>query len=363
MLWLLFIPATPALVFMAQSYPGTTESVYSASLYPVIARLLPFQYLPYFSFAEVIFVAAPVTIIVVLIFFVIRLVRKKRDRLRRALEALQRFFIVAGVCYFLFYFLWGFNYYREPYGVIAGLQEVPSTSGELYALCADLVGETNAARSKLPSADGGALAYDPSVFELQAMARLAYVKAKDDGIAGIVEAHGYAKPLLGSRLVSYTGITGIYFPFTAEPNFNNDVTAPSKGSSVCHEIAHRQGYAREDEANFIAYIVCTNSDDDYLRYSGYFLALRHAMDRLYGADRDAYRELRGLYSEEVAADISANRDYWRMFEGSVEERVTQINDSYLKTHNQDDGVQSYGRMVDLMLAQKRLADAAPAGSG
>jgi len=187
------------------------------------------------------------------------------------------------------------------------------------------------------------------------MGRLAYTKAQNDGIAGIVGVYGYAKSLLSSHIVSYTGISGVYFPYTGEPNFNNDVPAPSKGASVCHEMAHRQGFAREDEANFIAYIVCINSDDAYLRYSGYFLALRHAMDRLYEADRGAYRELHARYSEEVAADIKANSDYWRSFEGPVEERVTQMNDTYLKTNSQDDGVQSYGRMVDLMLAQKRLA--------
>jgi len=169
--------------------------------------------------------------------------------------------------------------------------------------------------------------------------------------------------LLSSRLISYTGIVGVYFPYTGEPNFNNDVPEPARGSSVCHETAHRQGFAREDEANFIAYLVCTNSGDDYLRYSGYFLALNHAMNRLYAADRGAYIELRAQYSEGVTADFKAKNAYWRMFEGIVEERVTQLNDDFLKSHNQSDGTQSYGRMVDLMLAQKRLADSSPPVSG
>ena len=38
------------------------------------------------------------------------------------------------------------------------------------------------------------------------------------------------------------------------------------------------------------------------------------------------------------------------FEGKVAEVSTQINDSYLKAHSQEDGVRTYGRMVDLMLA-------------
>jgi len=34
----------------------------------------------------------------------------------------------------------------------------------------------------------------------------------------------------------------------------------------------------------------------------------------------------------------------------VADASTQMNDRYLKAHSQEDGVRSYGRMVDLMLA-------------
>ena len=38
------------------------------------------------------------------------------------------------------------------------------------------------------------------------------------------------------------------------------------------------------------------------------------------------------------------------FEGKTAEVSTKVNDTYLKAHSQTDGVLSYGRMVDLMLA-------------
>ena len=356
MMWLLFIPFTLISVFIAEQNHEFIENVYSTSVFPAVAKLLPFQYMPYFSFFEVLLFSLPVILLFLLVIFIVSIVRKKKERLWRTLKLLQRILIIAGVCYFLFYFLWGYNYYRQPYSVIAGLPEMPSTKGELYALCSDLVDEANIAREKLLSNDDGTLAYEPTISELQTMANLAYEKAKNDDIPGIIDVKGYAKPLASSRLISYTGIVGVYFPYTGEPNFNNDILSPSKGGTICHEMAHRQGFAREDEANFLAYVICTNSENDYLRYAGYFLALDHAMNRLYGADRDAYRELRDLYCDGLAADMSAKRAYWKQFEGSLEERVTQLNDDFLKTHNLSDGVQSYGRMVDLMLAQKRLED-------
>ena len=355
MLWLLFIPATFILIYLADNNPAIVESVFSASVFPAAAKILPFQYLPYFSVFELLLFGGPVVLVIFFVRFLIRLVRVKENRLQRVLRLVQRVLIVLAVGLFLFNFLWGFNYYRQPYSKIAGLPVQPSTSDELYALCEDLVRDTNAARSKLQSNDDGTLLTRPAISELNAMARRAYDKAFEDGVAGVIGVKCYAKPLLSSYLFSYMGIAGVYFPYTAEPNFNNHVKEPARGSIICHEIAHRQGFAREDEADFLAYAVCVNSDEPYLNYAGYFMALNHAMGRLYSENRDAYSMLKQTYSREVLADIEAKQEYWRMFEGPLEERITNINDSYLKAQSQEDGVKSYSRMIDLMLAQKRLA--------
>ena len=49
-------------------------------------------------------------------------------------------------------------------------------------------------------------------------------------------------------------------------------------------------------------------------------------------------------------DLQENNDYWDQYEGKVAEVSNQVNDTYLKINDQKDGVQSYGRVVDLMLA-------------
>ncbi len=46
-------------------------------------------------------------------------------------------------------------------------------------------------------------------------------------------------------------------------------------------------------------------------------------------------------------------DYWKNFDTKVAKISNNINDAYLKANNQDDGVKSYGRMVDLLLAYYR----------
>ena len=50
-------------------------------------------------------------------------------------------------------------------------------------------------------------------------------------------------------------------------------------------MAHQRGIAREDEANFIAFLVCMASDDPYIRYSGYLEVYEYVASSLYSDDR------------------------------------------------------------------------------
>ena len=62
-----------------------------------------------------------------------------------------------------------------------------------------------------------------------------------------------------------------------------------------------------------------------------------------------------MLSPKAAQDLKWNNQFWDQYDGKVAEASTQLNDRYLKAHSQEDGVRSYGRMVDLMLAYYREA--------
>ena len=115
---------------------------------------------------------------------------------------------------------------------------------------------------------------------------------------------------------------------------------------------------REDEANYIAYRACMASDSLDLQYSGVMLALIHTGNALYGKDAEKYYAVyREHYSEAVSRDLIANNEYWDQFEKpivgetSVADIAEKVNDTYLKINDQSDGTQSYGRVVDLLLAE------------
>ena len=128
------------------------------------------------------------------------------------------------------------------------------------------------------------------------------------------------KPVLFSELMSYADIAGMYFPFTVESNINTDGPFFTIPATMGHEMAHQCGFMREDEANFIGYLACKDATDPLTRYSGYSLAYDYALSAL---------------------------------EGPVAEASNAANNAYLKANQQQDGTRSYGRMVDLLLAEAR----------
>ena len=159
--------------------------------------------------------------------------------------------------------------------------------------------------------------------------------------------------------MSQMNLTGIYFPFSMEANYNNDCYKAKLPCTVCHELAHTRGYIQEDEATFIAVLACIRSDDAYYRYAGCLTALTYVRNKIFDyADDEKKAEFDSRISDKVWADIDANREYWDSVKEKEDtvfdtETVSKLSsdfvDSNLKLNGVEDGSKSYGRMVDLML--------------
>lgn len=82
-----------------------------------------------------------------------------------------------------------------------------------------------------------------------------------------------AKELLFTPLYSANQIASIYSPFTGELCINPDYPEVFIPMQVAKTIAMQRGYTDDGDAEFIAFLVCTQySDDEYINYSGYFNA-------------------------------------------------------------------------------------------
>jgi hypothetical protein len=126
--------------------------------------------------------------------------------------------------------------------------------------------------------------------------------------------------------------------------------------AALHEVAHERGFAREDEANYLAVKVGTNSGDRELAYSAALMAFLHLRGSLNAADFARGLNLSLETDAAVRRDLKAIQQFWAVPSKAVQavrEVSSAVNDTYLKVQGQSQGVRSYGRMVDLLLAERR----------
>ena len=158
------------------------------------------------------------------------------------------------------------------------------------------------------------------------------------------------KPVRFSTVMSDLGITGIYSFFTGESNINVEYPDYTLPFTAAHELAHQRGIAREDEANFVAFLVCIYSDDAYIRYSGYLNMYEYLASALYRADPDLYGETLELLPPSAIADIRASDEVYLKHKDSPLGRINErLNDAYLKA-NGTEGIVSYGYVTRLAIA-------------
>ncbi len=329
--------------------PASIEMYYSRGIYPsIIGFLNRISGLIPFSLFEAVLHSLLLTLFGGLIILGWRLFFKQQEECRRLTESLLSFLSVSLGFVILFNVLWGFNYHRLPLAEQMGIRMTMHSGSELSALCTDLITEANALSLTVERDAGGVMI--PHAGANGVLNRtVAGFLSTNGSLPLFKDRFANPKPVWNSTAMSYAGIAGVYSPFTGEANVNMLLPAAMLPATAMHEMAHVYGYAREDEANFIAWLTCRFHPDPDFRYSGSLLGLIYGMDALYTVDPDEYQRLKKDYSDGVKSDLAANNDFWKLYEGPVERVHEKVNDRYLKANGQTDGVASYGRMVDLLL--------------
>lgn len=329
------------------AFPGFVENVYSVAVFRWIS--MPIAYITAifpFSLTELsLYLAVPGLVIIVLL--IIHGFKQSTGRTRALFQYLKRIGWTVSILYLVFMLLLGFNYTRLPLSESMGIEVKPRSSEDLEEVCYILLDRVNTLRESRSEKDGVMMLRNGVSAALK-QGYLGY-DAVEDVYPVLTGPSVRAKGVLSSHLWSYTGITGMYFPFYVEANVNIDVPEYSIPNTIMHELAHLRGFAREDEAEFAAFITGINHPDRDFKYSSYLNAFVYASNSLYGADKEAYDKLRLQISEMVLNDLRAGGEYWKQFEGPVREVSNTVNNAYLQSNMQQDGVKSYGRVVDLIL--------------
>ena len=162
------------------------------------------------------------------------------------------------------------------------------------------------------------------------------------------------KPIMLSEPMSYSHITGIYTFFTGEANINVNFPDYTIPYTAAHELAHQRGIAREDEANFVAFLVCMESDDPYIRYSAYLNTYEYVLSALSSADRELYRQSYSQLPQQVILEENAYSKFYDKYRKNVVADVSNsVNNAYLQSQGAQEGTKSYNLVVDLAVAYYR----------
>ncbi len=169
----------------------------------------------------------------------------------------------------------------------------------------------------------------------------------------------YPKPLATSDFFSQQYMCGYYFPFSMEANYNDTMYIMNKHATMCHELAHLRGYIFEDEANFISYLACINSDNPMIQYSGYLSVLNYLDNDYYkavGKDWERYIIQPRILEQVHEDNVFLTQEEWDRIEEKAlldTETVDEVSDTFtetvLKVNGVSDGMISYSRVVKLLL--------------
>ncbi len=333
---------------MAMS-PDFTEHVYSQGIYryimqpvSIITGLFPF------SVAELALVFIVAYTPVRMVCIAIKAVRKSDWHI--LLRFIANVVLVGSLWFFIQVMVWNINYERLPFSDLAGIDVKESSVIDLEALCRYLVDKTNELREQVEEDNRGIMTVNGGYRSIFKRAQTGF-DAIEDKYPFLGGRYGPPKPVLLSRLMSHSNIIGIYSCLTGEANIDVDIPMMEIASTTLHEMAHQRGFAREDEANYISYVACMAHPDVDFKYSGIVMALQYSMNALYSESPDRYFDVAKNYGPGYLRDLEDERAYWKQFQGVTKKVADKMNDTYLKLNGETDGVKSYGRMVDLLIAE------------
>lgn len=330
--------------YLAASSPFLTEKWYTTGLYPLVRALLDHTLLllPF---------PALYLLLVFLIFLGYRTVQKllKVENRKQGLFLLSRVVLnFLGVLIFSFLSLWAYNYYRIPLYQKLKLNPSPLSIGLLIGEMESTQRSLQILRDKVQS-DSANWADVPD-FAIQS----AWIRKEMKAMLREWEHGGEGSPVVKQFYPEGTlrklGIFGIYFPFTGEAYLDPSLHPLEKGFTMSHELAHGFGITDEGEANFMAWLVCSQSSMPFFQYAAAMKLFRYQLNDLYRMNKPRYKDFVAQIPEPIKKDIREIQESNRAIVPFSSELSRRSNDLYLKSQGVKAGVKSYAQLPMLVYA-------------
>ena len=338
----LFLGIQILLMRWIESNPEFVENYYSNGIYIYISSLLRIflGWIP-FSIGDL--------LILFFVLYALRFIYKLfKNRFKNFIPKLLGVTAFVSVLYFCFYLFWGLNYYREPLSKNLGYETTKYSNEQLINLSNHLVLKLNETHIKITKSDSLQVLNPYSQTEMYNLARNGYDNLAED-FPQFKYQYGTAKSSLMSLIQSYNGTSGYLNPLTGEAQVNSRIPKTGYPTTTCHEMAHQIGFAAENEANFVGFLASLYNDDIYFKYASYRMATRYAIFELYKRDPEKYWEVYKTIHSGIIKDFRASSNFWKAYENPFEPIVKKGYNAYLKSNKQQQGVDSYNYVVDLLI--------------
>lgn len=324
--------ATYGITQLAHKYPSFTEQWYSQGVYPFIAKLLSSVSNSFpFSLDDIFYL---ILIIHLLLVFVL-MILKKIPFVRGGKTILN----ILGATYIFFYVLWGFNYFRQDLYQRLELKQQETNTEFFIQQLKTQIEITNQSWYPFENMD---------YYEIDGEIEKSYKSLAPPLKLKYPAGKRRAKEITLSNIFAKAGISGYYGPFFNEVHVNSLILPVEYPFVLAHEKAHQFGITNEAEANFYAWLVCTNSNSKQLQYSANLHILRYFLFQ--GYQLEEYPEIVKNLDKKVKQDLQCISENWKKLRNEkIDKAASKANDIYLKSNKIEKGIQSYRGVLKFIL--------------
>ena len=326
---LLLIPQILILSYFKNN-PRIVEEYYSEFIYQYIFKFYSMLFSGFsIAIGDLLVLLALISSIIYFIFF-----------FRFKINDFINVFAVISITIFLFYSLWGLNYFKTPLLSKFDLGEIKYES--LQTTLDRLIDDANEAHLLLGDEDSTLENLEFDKEEIMSELKLDNIKKFDK-----ISTTKFAKKSIIPKIFLYQGVSGYINPFTLEAIVVEEIPSIDFSITVLHEQAHQLGYAAEEDANFLAFISSINNQDPLIKYSGYVFGLSYLLNEIQINHNDDLSSFTDKINSGIIEDINSRRKFWQKYSNNIINSLQNVlYDFYLKSNNQKAGIASYSRIVN-----------------
>ena len=326
---LLLIPQVLILSYFKNN-PRIVEEYYSEFIYQYIFKFYSMLFSGFsIAVGDLLVLLALISSIIYFIFF-----------FRFKINDFINVFAVISITIFLFYSLWGLNYFKTPLLIKFDIGEIKYES--LQTTLDRLIDDANEAHLLLGDEDSTLENLEFDKEKIISELKLDNIKKFDK-----ISTTKFAKKSIIPKIFLYQGVSGYINPFTLEAIVVEEIPSIDFSITVLHEQAHQLGYAAEEDANFLAFISSINNQDPLIKYSGYVFGLSYLLNEIQINHNDDLSSFTDKINSGIIEDINSRRKFWQKYSNNIINSLQNVlYDFYLKSNNQKAGIASYSRIVN-----------------